>query len=154
MSHSRSPDRLSKWPSKFLFFDFYEWNSKCSGLPPQIIDAEFCPALQKRFLTFIALKKGATTISWKLVWLYFGVCVTPVMQNLIGIIQHLKVTTFNVFMQSLSGLRQLANQIWSQPLMNTNRGNEQFGKAARPFVASSPGSASQSRHNEVKLLHT
>lgn len=65
--------------------------------------------------------------------------------------RHLKATTFNVFMQRLSGLRQLAVRIWSQLLM---KANELFGKPARPFVASSPGAASQSRHDEAKPLHT
>lgn len=113
MSHSRSPYRLSKWPSKFLWVKFQMfWTST----PKKWC---WCFALHcgRDFVTFVALYKGAKTPSRKLVWLYFGARATPVMQTLIGIIRHLKVTTFNVFMQSLSGLRQLANQIWSQLLM-------------------------------------
>lgn len=38
--------------------------------------------------------------------------------------------------------------------LDSTAGGELFGKRATPFVAPSPGSASQSGHGEAKLLHT
>lgn len=150
MSQSRSSDRLSKWPSKFLFFDFYERLSKCSGLPPQIIDADVLSCTEGEIFNICCTLKRCKKTKSKI-----GLAVLCGMHRTSDAdLDWDHLTTFNVSIESSSGLRQLANQIWSQPLMNTNGGNEQFGKAARPFVASSPGSTSKSRHNEVKLLHT